>query len=67
MAASGAAVGPAAPLFEKVELRGEGELAKIQALLDEALEARLQVRGRGRQTVPAGARCGQPGALGKPS
>lgn len=49
MAGSGAAVATeaaaAAPLVEKVELRGEGELAKIQALLDEALEAQLQVRG----------------------
>lgn len=45
----------AQPLFEKVDLRGEGELAKIHALLDEALEARMQVRGREQR---------QPGAAG---
>lgn len=33
-----------AQLFEKVELASEGELTKIQALLEQALERRLQVR-----------------------
>jgi hypothetical protein len=32
-----------AQLFEKVDLRDEGELLKIQQLLDEAVEGRLQV------------------------
>lgn len=32
-----------AQLFEKVELRGEEDLLKIQQLLDEALDRRVQV------------------------
>lgn len=31
-------------LWERVELGGEGELAKVKALLDEALERQLQVQ-----------------------
>ena len=35
-------------LFERVDLRGEGEGAKIQQLLEQALAARLQVRAEAR-------------------
>lgn len=34
-----------AQLFERVDLRGEGEMLKIQQLLEEALNSRLQAAG----------------------
>ena len=48
-----------AQLIEKVELRGEAELTKIQELLEQALERRLQVGdSRQCQGATAGTFCG---------
>ena len=46
-----------AQLFEKVELRGEEELLKIQRLLEEAVDRRLQVR-TGSDSQPRGGSAG---------
>ncbi len=43
-----------AQLFERVDLRGEGEMLKIQQLLEEALNSRLQVCTELELTATAG-------------